>query len=280
MTTRYAVGRVLARRDRVAAVMREAAGAVFDQTRLGAVADAVAAALPARCDPAAVFRSIAHLGGQPTTSPAVRLAAWAMAGRVEDLRAGRPAVPDDWPQEAARVPVQVVDACKRPSRSGAPRYGLVLRVLAGPGTPGTLTVWWSQKFAWYFAGREVGGLGFTIKRPNARLTHPNQLVGCRMYASVKVGQLGPEAGAYECPPAMLAHNTALIEMRARRGFACPFQFDHHCHACPKGAADCPAAVRRLPLVAIKICPECDAPGFADPAWPGACCVACQEKGLR
>lgn len=266
------VGRVLKRRDRLAAALADALAGGRTPDGVAEAARAAARVLGGRAAYDALYRSLLPLV-DPVRS--VRDAAWALAGNLGALRAGRPALPGVWPEAPADVPAQVL-AVRRAARFGKAVVVVACRALAGPGCPGAFRLVWSESKARYL-GTHPKAFGLAADRPT-RYRHPSQLVGCRFLARVTAKSGGAAVEAVGGTPALRDYNQRLARMRLRDGWACPKGYTHACHVCPVGQDGCPAATHPLTLVPVA-CDRCAGRGDADPYWDGTLCLSCLARSL-
>lgn len=276
---------VLDRRDRLYDAVVSAAGrAVSDGESAARAAEAAFERLPPNCKYDAVFRTFVAATG----SESLKDWCWALAADTASLRAGRPVAPGVLPPGTSEVVVQFLASARRPSRPGkADGYPVVYRVksLVGPGAPQQFEFVWSSKYVAFFASR-ADGLGFRGRAhphkpppPGHPYRHPDTLVGMRAILEVSSGDRGVEVAGCRCPDGLRDVNRALTAMRWRDNFACPYSYEHHCQACPKGQESCPAACRPKDLE-VKPCPSCGRPEAQfDPAW-GPPCVECRARGKK
>lgn len=271
-------------RDRVHKAVTAALerGAVVDGFQLARATDAALSALPKRAKYDAVFRSLSALSGVVPTADQLRTLSWALSADREALFDGRPVTPG---RLAAGTEVLIqVTATHKFVRFGTNEPAAQFRgkVLSGPGAP-TDTDWrWSLRFVAYVASNP-DGLGFDRKqKPNARhYRHYSTLFGMRFATTLKDvnGRIGVDS--VRCPPVERDRNRQLIDMRLRRGFDCPLDYEHHCDLCPKGQSTCPAACRTADLI-DRPCERCGVTFGFDPAWPPVCdrCSGAKRKGHR
>lgn len=261
------VGRVLRRRDKLAAALGDALKDGRTADALAEAARAAARVLGGRAAYDAVYRSLLPLLDQERP---VRDAAWAMAGNVPLLKAGRPALPGAWPEAPIDIPAQVM-AARRAVHFGKAVVVLDCRALAGPGCPATVRVVWPESKVRYL-GTHPRVFGLTTDKPT-RYRHPLQLVGCRFLARVTAKSGAAAVEVAGGTPAFRAYNQTLARMRLRDGWACPKDYTHPCHECPAGQDACPAATHPKTYAAV-VCDRCAGRGDADPYWDGKVCLTC------
>lgn len=261
---------VFGRRDRLTDVLTTALNGRRDADALSDAAAAALKALNGRAPYTAVFQSVTALAAPALP---VRDVAWAMAGNLAALSAGRPVYVGTWPAAPTDVPVQIL-AARRALFRNRGYVVLSARALAGPGCPARFSLRWGEKAARYFANHpEAGGLDGS--KPT-HYQHPYQLVGCRFVfrlraagGDVKVEQVGGT-------PTLRAHNVALAKMRLRETYACPYDYAHACHDCPVGQARCPAATHEQDWVTVQ-CGTCAGRGPADPFFDAKTCLSCLSR---
>lgn len=287
MTESVAV--VLSRRDRLFDAVSSAAGpGVLGGDGVTRAAEAAAAELPKGCQYGAVYRTMSSAVAEDAASPRVRLLCWAMAADVESLRLGEPVRYGYLPPDPVEVVVQVIASDRvvyaRDSGNSGGGFPVKYRVksLVGVGSPYEFDLVWSSKYVSFFATRQ-DGLGFagraTTHRPptGKPYRHYSTLVGMRMVLTAAASDRGVKVTGSRCPQGLREYNSALTAMRWRDGFDCPFEYDHHCQACPKGQTSCPAACRPMDLVAGP-CPGCGKEFDKDPFWGATCCPSCNKSG--
>jgi hypothetical protein len=268
------VEQVLRRRDRFAAALEAALEGERDGPALQRAARALFKALGGRTDYPVLCSTVAVL-----SDPAVRVRdlAWAVAGNLAELKAGRVVAPGRWPVRPSWLAVQVV-AVRRQTPPPPRRRKVRVRLFAqaGVGCPGAFEIAWTEHAAAYFAGHPRG-LGLTT--PEARYRHPGHLVGLRFAALIEPGPQGPKFVRLATGPAQRKRNLGVALLRNREHFPCPEKFTHPCAACPRGYDRCPAAVRPKDLVVVASCGRCHKRGWADPAWSLYVCLGCLPRTL-
>ena len=277
---------VFKRRDRLFDSLRTVIGHdIFDGNGIGRLAEAVMKVLPTGCQYDAVYQSFTPLIGMPPNDKTIRDLCWALAGNIKLLRAGTAIKLGKIPATPTSVIGQFLASRKMPSkadRAGFPiRYRIL--ILSGPGTATRFECTLSSRYIAYFATRP-DGLGFAGRRHAANkhgrhYHHFSTLVGMRVILSIRAHEHGIAICGLRCSSSLRAYNQNLTEMRWRNGFTCPFDYDHHCHQCPKGQNSCPASCHSVDYV-TQVCPVCHTESLYDPAWSSSVCIRCGSLGRR
>lgn len=183
-----------------------------------------------------VYQSLLDLPGKLLTYELLRDTAWRLAGNITTLRKGQPAPLCSAPPAAGWAPLHVL-RCKQHTNDRG-KLGAIfwLRVLAGPLCPQIVRDFWSQSFVILVARR----IGFTRAKGLHPFHHVCELVNLRLAAKLAPGgRLFVEVGGAS---PLRAWNRKILQMRARKGWTCPYEFEHECWQCPMGLKECPAAV--------------------------------------
>lgn len=225
--------------------------------------------------------SLRHVAGVRSTIELLDSVAWRMAGNVERLKQQR-VVPVWHIQRTPEwVPTQII-SCKRQRSQGkksdlGAMFGF--RALAGTSASLTMYKWWSLRMARYYS-REFGytrARGATPAR--YPYTHPEQLVGLRVYVLVDPALCEDEPGFEQISfsPTLSKWNKDTISCRFRTmpGFICPLGrgLDAPCHRCPRGFLTCRAGTHRQDWVK-RLCPKCEKKTWFDPESTSDFCVDC------
>jgi hypothetical protein len=262
---------------------------VVDGPALGRMTDAVTKLLPAECTYDAVYKSLSPLLGAVINPTKLRDAAWAVAANVPMLKKGEAPYPPRITTTPSVVTLQVLAARRAPEIKNAGKadaFSVLFRgrVVRGFGCPLVVEWRWSSKFVAYRASRP-DGFGFSRPKYNKPSTgrpyqHYSTLVGMRFTAELSAAADGRRVVEnVRCGSGLRAHNQALTEMRHRTTFACPFDFTHPCHHCPKGQASCPAACHPQDIV-VRACAFCGRQAEHDDYWGTGVCVRCSDSGRR
>lgn len=286
-----AISDIASRREKLLAAASRCVdrGEVVDGPTLGRMTDAVTKLLPVDCTYDSVFKSLSPFLGAVIDPVKLRDAAWAMAANVPMLKAGEAPYPPRITTTPSAVTIQVLATRKAPEPKHAPKTDALNvlfrgRVVRGFGCPLVIEWRWSSKFVSFRAARP-DGFGFARPRYNKPATgrpyqHFSTLVGMRFSADLSVSADGKKVvDSVRCGAGLRAHNQALTEMRYRTTFACPFEYTHPCHHCPKGQTSCPAACRPQDLV-VRVCAACGREAEHDDYWDTGVCVRCAGDGRR
>lgn len=221
------------------------------------------------------------LSANPTPQSDRRLSelAAALAAHPAPLRMGEPVFPYSWPSSETPVLAEIVSSRAEPARTGT-RAVARLRVLAGPGAPGTFPQSWSAAALRYWAHHPRFGLGFSRSGPQPRpFVHPGQLTGLLLYALLTTQGGFPRARKTWATEALRRVNVELTDKRLRRdraGFPCPRSYTHPCHFCPESLARCPVATHPDDWIVVS-CSRCRTRQYADPSSGGVCIRCCARS---
>jgi hypothetical protein len=252
-------------------------GAAYARLAAGLHAVLKSRAIP----PAAILDALLpHVGDVLDGALGTQLA-WRLAGNLAALKAGVPVGPWTCQRQLEWVPVQVLSGRPEVTRFGKAGYRYRLRYLAGTPAGKDGAIFWSHRQLAYLATDQLGFTGPKAKKQRPYL-HPAQLVRLRFYALLEP-ELSLEAPAFRqvrVPAGLLAHNTAILDIRARLA-PCPRRYPHPCHNCAIGYLEpkpgCPAAChpRQWAAGACPACGRADAP--IDPDLDAARCVVCARR---
>lgn len=287
-----AISDVTDRRERILAAVFQCTdrGEKVDGAAVGRMADATTKLLPDGCEYDAVYRSFTPLLGSEPTRDTLKNVAWALAANIDLLKNGTPPFPAKIPSVPTRATIQVLAARRLPQRKSGPKKpGFPVsyrgRVIAGPGCPLVIEWTWSSSYVAFISSRPSPfGLGFSRQKYGKPQTgrpyqHFTTLVGMRFSPLVSVADGRVKLDEVKCGSGLRDHNRALTEMRFRSTFACPFEFTHPCHHCPKGQSSCSAACHPIDYV-TKVCAACNREADHDEFWKLGVCTRCAGDGRR
>ena len=188
--------------------------------------------------------SVRDLAGVLLTEDVLRDTAWRLAGNISRLREGTPVPPWHNTQRGPEwMPAQIVSYQPARNKWGRPGGDFRFRILAGTACPMVIGRFMTKSYCRRMA-REAG---YTSQRHDYPLGHISELVNLRAWLKIDPGQCRPGIPGFErsrSSSGLFKWNRAIIKKRFRQGWVCPYDFDHHCHQCPVGYQDCPAAVHR------------------------------------
>lgn len=187
-----------------------------------------------------LWDSVRYVAGSLLTEEAMKNMVWRLAGNIRRLRDGQTVPPWHMQTEVEWMPTQVI--AYQPDQSSRGRQGgrYTLRVLAGTACPMRITKFWTRGFARHIAL----GAGYTRGYGDFRLGHISELVNLRLWVRIDPEQCRPGMPGFDevgCTAGLLNWNRGIIRKRFRRGFVCPYNYDHHCYKCHVGYSECPAA---------------------------------------
>lgn len=172
---------------------------------------------------------------------------WRLAGNLARLRAGTAVPPWNAQQEKEWAPAQFVSYAPGESRRGRKGGHFTLRILAGTACPLRVTKFLSRGFAHQIALR----LGYSRLRGKSPLGHISELVNLRLWIELDPEYCRPGAPGFNhvgCSAGLKNWNTEIIKKRFRRGWRCPYDYDHYCYVCPVGYQHCPAATHQFTII--------------------------------
>ncbi len=218
--------------------------------------------------------SVEHLLGETVTQDLLDELCWRLAANRGRLQTG-PVRPWTSQADVEWCAVQVING-RRVWRNDRPGAMLQFRFLSGSPAGRSNELFWSLKLAHFFRK----DFGFTYEMP---LSSPLEYVSLRFLALVapEFSKAGPGFERLSMPGAALKWNKRVIQMRYRRGFDCPYHYQHACHLCPLGyvgdqaGKSCVAAVRPRSCVE-KFCPVCKKTGWFDPTVNARRCLGCEQ----
>jgi len=274
------------RRDKILAALRPFGRIPLDGLSVGRAVEDLLKVLPKGVPYSAVFRSINSLIGSVADPQVLKDVAWSMAVNVKQLKKNEVVWPPAIPTHPTTVSLQVLAAKRLPMRVKAQGQGFPIKyrmkIVSGPGSPLTVDTRFSSRFVSYLACRPQG---FGFSRPprgNRPATgrpyqHYSTLVGMLLKADISVDSEGKtKIENFRCTPSFIEYNRALIEMRWRSTFDCPFGFAHPCHQCSKGQESCKVATHPKDHK-IKMCPQCMENEEFDAYWVEPVCMKCSLK---
>jgi hypothetical protein len=196
--------------------------------------------------------SLQHLVGQVLTGDVLRETAWRLAGNVERLRHGVPALP--WNGQVGKewVPCHIVgfEPVDRTYRSGDRCASFTLQILAGSPCPRLITKEWPYKFCFMLARR----MGYTATRGARPLGDVSELVNLRLLAQLDPALSWPGQPGFDklhCGGALLQWNKSVIGRRFRtfenRPWPCPRNYNWRCYQCHVGFDQCIAATHPVTM---------------------------------
>lgn len=275
------ISRVLARRDRVLALILEQEGVLLDAPNLDLLLVRLRRALRLRCDRSVLLDSVRYLAGRRPSEMDLLLLCWRLAGNWERLRDGRPTPPVEQLCESHWAPLECTQAVfpAWQERGGQRCLGVQMtwRVLSGLACPMEVERYWTVREADYL-GEVV--LGFARRRGALRMLDKSEIFGMRCFAWLdaersQLGRLWFRQIA-SCP-AFLDYNRDKMRLRARQGWDCPERYEHDCFVCHRGRESCPASTHSLDYQ-VRFCPGCQREWWfdADPRRRATHCIRCQS----
>lgn len=277
---------VLKLRDKI---RDEVAFPFYEDTLSGRRLDDFAAALFGALEPRGVeyptiVRTCELLAGKVLAEKVLAEFAWRVAGNLPTLKAGEPLRPPAGVRDLEWIPLQVLDGIVGRDRFGNVGCDFTFKALAGSQCPAAIPKFWRRNVYDHVATM----VGFSPQPWGAtRLSHPTQLVGLRLFGlsdPIRAREGRPDFHQVAASASMLDHNRRVIDLRYRKGRACPFGLDGErrmdCHRCPigyrgkHGEAGCRAATHPA-RYAPGTCPGCKKDDMPfDPGRPGKLCVDC------
>lgn len=235
----------------------------------------VLAELPNSVSQPAVFDSIRALAGTRLTRQAAYSLAWRLAGNLDRLKAGIPALPWTRQLEDELVPV-CVEGVRPYKRKNTPGYLLDCRAIAGTPCPLAFTQFFSQNSCRAIAQT----LGFSAPWGAYPYTTAMHFLNLLFFAHVEAerSRETPVFSKVSVSPSMFRDNRGLIEVRTRAR-PCPDGFEHSCVHCWLGADQCMFATHPRTYV-TRHCDACKADSFFDPRDSGILCVRCKQGAAR
>ncbi len=252
-----------------------------------AMVDLVHDQLPAKVFRTAVFDTLAPSAGELITEALADTLAWRIAGNVQQIARGIPALQWRVSNTPEWVPAQIMSAVKAKGFNNKTGYTLSFKVLAGRPSSVVITKFWSTKFCRY-AARTLGFItrvpSETSRRLPTYLFHtPIELVTLRMEILITAefcrnGEPGFDKIA--CRGSLLEWNRNQMRLRDRilPGYTCPHghKTTVPCYRCPIGYLNCQAGTHRQNYV-FKPCPVCHEKEAAfDPDLSKEMCLRCVE----
>jgi hypothetical protein len=212
----------------------------------------------------AVRDSLQDLSGVPITREVVEKLIWRLVGGLNLLRKGVPALP--WSRSTSDHWVPVTFVSSRPGvdpRTKQRAICLQVRILAGPEAGLTTVKWVSSRFCRWLASH----LGFNRK---LRFELHRDLVLLSAYALLMARDDSElRISKFTVTSSLVTRNHAIIALRARVSFQCPYGFSHACHMCHIGYKHCPVGTHRETFV-WKYCAACETENWFDPESPDVC----------
>ncbi len=227
----------------------------------------------------ALRKTMSVLAGKELSLESAQLLGWRIAGNIEKIRGGDPAMPWIVQRGPEWVPMQITGGRRfwQKRQKGPAKFGwtYLCSVLAGSPTGTDIRQWWSTEKVMVVASC----LGFSRKPPYHR-EDMAELVGLRFYGLLepKLSDRAPGFFHIHCPTSFSQYNRGVLKLRRRIDFVCPSGFDHPCHRCFVGAKECPAATHRETYIA-RPCPGCKREWWfdTDPRFLNDHCVHCQPR---
>lgn len=267
----FSYKRVIKRRDILFnRVMRPYWGLHLTCATLDDFIDDVLAELPANVSRDAVFESIRVYAGIELSRRNSFEIAWRLAGNVDKLVRGFPALPWTAQLEDEIVPVRV-EYMRPHKKFDSPGYMLYCRAVAGSSCP--------MLFSNFFSRRSCSGIaasiGFSAPWGLYPFKDPMYFVNLLFLAHVEAekSHSKPVFTTVSCTSGLRLENKAKIEVRTRAR-PCPRGFTHQCNHCPIGYSDCPAGIYPKTLV-TRMCTQCNKDSFFEPDDAGHVCVNCR-----
>lgn len=238
-----------------------------------------------------VLRDVIELSAEPFIGQrlqpaAVREFAWRLAGNIDQLKFGNPALPWTGQLHTEWMPVQVMAALKGATRKRRFGADYAFKVLAGSFCPGTIKTFWTQEVAGVVAGQ----IGFTPSFGAMPFRHVNQLVGLRFFGlfEPRLSQATPGFRTVAASSTLVTHNRGILRIRFRQRAKCPFGLNGsnfiECHQCTMGYSGkhgktaCRAACHSKEYEPRQ-CPGCgNAEAMFDTTVSKELCITCVIKG--
>lgn len=240
---RYNLTRIFRLRDMLADdKLTEFCGYVPIGEHFEDLVDKICATIP-RVKRLAVWDSVRDVAGTLLTDDDVFRMSWRLAGNIGLLRSGTPVPPWHVQQEKEWMPVQTLSYREGLNNRGQLGGHFRMRVLAGTACPLRLTKFWTRRFCRFVSNK----MGYSASWGDYPLGHISELVGLRLWIQIDPEQCRPGLPGFMetgVTPGLQKWNRDIVKKRFRRGWACPYNFDHYCYVCPVGYLDCPAATHK------------------------------------
>lgn len=233
------------------------------------------AELPDSVSQPALFDSIRALAGTTLTRPVASTLAWRIAGNIEKLKAGLPALPWTRQMEDELVPV-IVENVRPYTRKNKPGYLLDCRAVAGSPCPMKFTQFFSQNSCYAIA--QV--MGFSAPWGAYAFTTAMHFVDLLFFAHVEAAKSRetPSFSTISVSSSMFQHNRTRIEVRTRAR-PCPENYEHACIHCWLGQDQCQFATHAKTYV-TRYCEACQTDRFFDPGDSSQMCVRCRHHAAQ
>jgi hypothetical protein len=269
--------------------------AVMDRESIRTLVALWRAQLGPRVRRSVLLASLTDLPGRTMTAELASATAWRLAGNLELLCDGQPAVlwvsqpvPQWLPARIVSVRRAIAVVADR-NKHGA---WISLRLEAGYPAGRIIRRFWSSSFVAH--QRLLLGFHRPSRRPDKwpankpfvcyediRQVHGFTLsllvtpLSCRYGAD---GAIIPGFEKMAVTAAQRKQNRELLFRRVRHEFTCPFGYTHVCHRCPVGNDRCAVAAHERTYVG-RSCPGCKKRAAFDPADTAALCLTCQARAL-
>jgi hypothetical protein len=273
MKKRLSLSRIFKQRDKLFQTIRPYVGLQLSGDTVHDLVTDIYRVLPNYVSHDAVFESCRVLAGEELTKKAAAEFAWLLAGNIDLLIRGTPALPwtrqvsDEW------VPVQVIQV-DQTTRRNKPGFLFKCRALAGSFCPATFEQFLSRASCAAIAHI----VGFSRAMPHTNSLYFTNLRFWALVEAVKSGEQ-PQFQQVDCATAMREHNRRILAVRTRSQ-PCPKDYQHLCEQCPVGYDTCKASIYAKNLEQ-RSCPNCNTLAYFDLTRSDELCLQCWKlKTLR
>lgn len=235
-----------------------------------------------------LFKSLSYIDLSTLKQPDLKRLAWSFAGSMDLLEKEidiRPFVHLNIPnyfQQAiitkayreVRISRYNKDGDK--SRKLLPPFYLQFQLYSGPDAGYVIYKWFSQNYITHIAHNPDTGLGYSNK-DGIKFANVRQLYGnyCSLRFAKKMDK--DTEITVQCRDSHRKHNVDLYNKRMRKGFTCPFKYQHMCHVCPRGIKSCPVACHASDWK-HTLCDNCQSKNWTDPDLGRICLLCLEQKG--
>lgn len=202
--------------------------------------------------------------------------AYNIAGNTDLIKKDLIVQPEQHLNNSVSKPSQatIIGSRKFTDAKGESKCNLSFQIETGPYTPGIIDRAYKSDFLRTIAYHPEHGLGFKFDKGDVYI-NARQFYGMRCLITYKYYDGRITNFQVSSKQSHRKYNVELLDKRNRKGFSCPFHYDHKCHVCPRGKESCFVACHSRDWK-LDLCEKCMSPKWIDPSINTRVCLTCTE----